>query len=109
MNGWEREHYRKKASRLLSEHECAGIRKALAENPDIHDVIPGLAGIRKARWSQEGRNKGKRGGVRVIYFYALSASLVILIDVYSKAEKDDLNAVDKKSLRRALEEIKRKL
>jgi hypothetical protein len=106
---FETEHYHQKALRLLSERECAGIRRSLAENPDVHDVVPGLGGIRKARWSQESRNKGKRGGVRVIYFYALSAGAVVLIDVYSKADKEDLNAEDKKRLRRALEEIKRKL
>ncbi len=87
----------------------ANVRRSIAENPDVHDVVPGLGGIRKARWGQESRNKGKRGGVRVIYFYALSAGAVVLIDIYSKAEKEDLCAADKKWLRRALEEIKRKL
>ena len=105
----ETDHYRQKASRLLSERERAGIRSSLAENPDAHDVIPGLGGIRKARWGQEARHKGKRGGVRVIYFYGLSAGAVVLIDIYSKAQKEDLNAEDKKWLRRALEEIKGKL
>ena len=106
---FETEHYHQKAARLLSERERAGIRRSLAENPDAHDVVPGLGGIRKARWGQESRNKGKRGGVRVIYFYALSAGAVVLIDVYSKADKEDLNAEDKKRLRGALEEIKGKL
>jgi len=106
---YETEHYRRKAARLLSRGERASIRAALAENPEVHDVIPGLGGIRKARWSQQSRNKGKRSGVRVIYFYALSAGAVALIDIYSKAEKEDLNAEDKKWLRSALEEIKRKL
>jgi hypothetical protein len=47
--------------------------------------------------------------VRVIYFYALSAGAVVLIDIYSKAPKEDLNVEDKKWLRRELGEIKRKL
>ena len=106
---FETEHYRQKAARLLFEGERAGIRRSLAENPDVHDVIPGLGGIRKARWGQQARGKGKRGGVRVIYFYASSADVVVLIDIYSKSQKDDLNAEDKKWLRGALEEIKRKL
>jgi mRNA-degrading endonuclease RelE of RelBE toxin-antitoxin system len=106
---FETEHYRQKAVRLLSERECDLIRRSLAENPNVHDVVPGLGGIRKARWGQQSRNKGKRGGVRVIYFYALSADAVVLIDIYSKAEKEDLNAEDKKRLRLAIEEIKRKL
>ena len=62
--------------------------------------------MRKARWGQKSRGKGRRGGVRIICFYALSAGCVALIDIYSKAEKEDLNEVDKKWLKRELEEIK---
>jgi hypothetical protein len=52
---------------------------------------------------------GRRLATRANYFYALSAGAVVLIDIYSKAQKEDLNAEDKKWLRRALEEIKGKL
>jgi mRNA-degrading endonuclease RelE of RelBE toxin-antitoxin system len=98
--------YRRKAARLLSEAERVALRANLAENPEAHDVIPGLGGLRKARWGQESRGKGKRGGVRIIYFYALTAGIVALIDIYSKAEKKDLNEIDKKWLKRELAEIK---
>ena len=91
---------------MLSEAERVELRAHLAENPETHDVIPGLGGLRKARWGQKSRGKGKRGGVRIIYFYALSADVVALVDIYSKAEKEDLNEVDKKWLKRELAEIK---
>jgi mRNA-degrading endonuclease RelE of RelBE toxin-antitoxin system len=103
----ETETYRARAARLLSEAEREELRAHLAERPTAHDVIPGLGGLRKARWGQPSRNKGKRGGVRVIYFYALSAHLVALLDVYSKEEKGDLSHADKKRLRAALEAVKR--
>jgi mRNA-degrading endonuclease RelE of RelBE toxin-antitoxin system len=103
---FETGNYRRKAARLLSEAERVEVRAHLAVNPEAHDVIPGLGGLRKARWGQESRGKGKRGGVRIIYFYALSAGMVALIDIYSKGEKTDLNEVDKKWLRRELAEIK---
>lgn len=102
----ETANYSRKAARLLSEAERVELRAHLVENPDAHDVIPGLGGLRKARWGQKSRGQGKRGGVRVIYFYALSAGIVALVDIYSKAEKKDLNEVDKKWLKRELAEIK---
>lgn len=57
--------YSRKAVRLLSKAERTAVIASLAENPDVHDVIPGLNGLRKARFGQQSRNKGKRGGVRV--------------------------------------------
>ena len=75
----------------------------------MHGVVPGLGGLRKARWGQESRGKGKRGGVRIVYFFALSAELVLLLDVYSKDEKEDLTNGDKKLLRQRLEKIKESL
>src|SRR5579864_658868 len=105
----ETDHYLKKAGRLLSKREQEHLAAHLAENPMVHDVIPGLGGLRKARWSQASRGKGKRGGVRVIYFFAFTAEVVFLLDVYSKAEKEDLSNADKKELKAALEQIKHKI
>lgn len=105
----ETETYRRKAALLLAVEERDELRRNLAENPEIHPVIPETGGLRKARWKQPSRGKGKRGGVRVIYFQALSAGLVALLDIYSKDEKEDLNDADKKALRKAVDEIKRRL
>jgi mRNA-degrading endonuclease RelE of RelBE toxin-antitoxin system len=102
----ETEHYRRKVARLLSESERADLCVYLAENPEAHDVAPGLGGLRKARWGQKSRGKGKRGGVRIIYFFALSAQLIALFDIYSNDEKEDLTNDDKKRLRQRLEKIK---
>jgi hypothetical protein len=46
----------------------------VAENPGIHPVVAGTGGVRKARWRHN--NKGKRGGVRVIYFYRSTSDVV---------------------------------
>jgi hypothetical protein len=105
----ETDHSLRKAGRLLSKKEQGALAAHLAENPMVHDVIPGLGGLRKARWAQASRGKGKRGGVRVIYFVALSAEIVFLLDLYSKGEKEDLSNADKKELRSALEEIKSRI
>ena len=59
--------YERNAKRLLTEPERAALRDGIASNPELHPVIPGTGGVRKARWSRQG--KGKSGGVRVIYYY----------------------------------------
>ena len=53
--------------------------------PDVGDIIPGSGGIRKARWKQRGR--GKRGGVRIIYFWKRKADEIWLLTIYSKSER----------------------
>ena len=60
-----------KADRLLSADERANLEFALAKDPEAHPIIPGLNGVRKARFGKQ--ETGKRGGVRVIYFYAIVA------------------------------------
>lgn len=61
------------------------------------DVIQQTGGLRKVRWSAQG--KGKRGGVRVIYYYVTSASQIRLLLIYKKGIQDDLTQDQKKLLR----------
>ena len=60
----------------------------IAENPLSGNVIPGAQGARKVRWSVAGR--GKRGGVRVIYFNLTNQGVLILLMVYTKSEQSNL-------------------
>lgn len=82
---------------LLSEDEYRALQNSLAENPDAGDVIQGTGGLRKARWGAQG--KGKRGGVRIIYYHIVSAYQIRLILIYQKGAKDDLSEDEKKMLR----------
>jgi hypothetical protein len=50
----------------LSDDEYAQVQQALIADPEVGAVIPGSGGVRKMRWRVAGR--GKRGGLRVIYF-----------------------------------------
>jgi hypothetical protein len=59
---------------LLSADELAQLEFSLAIDPTAHPVIPGLRGVRKARWSRAGM--GKRGGIRVIYYFVVRAEVV---------------------------------
>ena len=63
----------------------------------IGDVIQQTGGLRKIRWSAKG--KGKRGGVRVIYYYVLPDSQIRLLLIYQKGKQDDLTPEQKKILR----------
>ncbi|GGF91144.1 MULTISPECIES: addiction module toxin RelE [Cysteiniphilum] len=82
---------------LLSDDEYAEFQSYLAENPLIGDVIQQTGGLRKIRWSAKG--KGKRGGVRVIYYYVLPDSQIRLLLIYQKGKQDDLTPEQKKILR----------
>lgn len=65
---------------------------------DMGDLVANTGGLRKVRWSQQKRGKGKRGGVRVIYYWHVSGSLLYMLFAYSKDQQDDLSARQKKLL-----------
>lgn len=63
---------------------------ALMKNPEAGDVIKGAGGLRKIRYADERRSKGKRGGLRVIYYWKDANNQFWLFTVYDKDEADDL-------------------
>lgn len=60
----------------------------IAANPEAGDVIPGADGARKVRWAVQG--KGRRGGAWVIYFNLSADEIVLLVAVYTKAERANM-------------------
>lgn len=78
----------------LDEEDLRELEEYLCENPDKGDIIQGTAGIRKIRWTA--KNKGKRGGSRVIYIHFISCDLIYLMAAYSKNQKIDLSPKEKK-------------
>ena len=89
---------------LLTDEEYAELQGVLIVQPDAGDVIPGTGGLRKLRWSQKRRGKGKRGGVRVIYYWYVSGSLIYMLLAYSKDDQDDLTTAEKRLLARLVAE-----
>lgn len=84
-----------------------GLQDELMENPDAGDVIQGTGGLRKVRFADERRGKGKRGGLRVIYFWKDSDNQFWLFTVYDKDEVDDLTPDQRRALKQRLQsEIK---
>jgi hypothetical protein len=79
----------------------------LMKKPDAGDLIQGTGGLRKIRFADERRGKGKRGGLRVIYFWKDADNQFWLFTVYGKDEADDLTADQRKMLKQRLQaEIK---
>ena len=100
----ETELFTRAVATLLSDDEYAELQGILVVNPEAGVVIKETGGLRKLRWSQQSRGKGKRGGVRVIYYWYAAGSLIYMLLAYSKDERDDLSAAQKKALARLVRE-----
>lgn len=74
---------------LLSDDEYRVLQNELLEDPERGDLIQGGGGIRKLRFARRGR--GKRGGVRVIYYWVKDRHQVYFLVIYPKSQKDDLS------------------
>ncbi|MHB8114337.1 MAG: hypothetical protein ACYDHA_12885 [Bellilinea sp.] len=87
---------------LLSDEEYRLLQLALILQPDLGAVIPGSGGLRKVRWSLARR--GKRSGVRTIYYWAVLDNQILMLLMYAKNEQDNLTHEQLKVLRRIIEE-----
>jgi len=76
------------AEKIWSENERLAFIGWIAQNPLAGDVIPGADGARKVRWNRAG--SGKSGGARVIYFNLTEEEAVLLVAVYSKANRSNM-------------------
>lgn len=93
--------FTRRIQELMSDEEYAELQETLATCPNMGDLIPRSGGLRKVRWGFEGR--GKRGGVRVIYYWAVSAEQLRMLYVYPKASQENLTHQQLKTLREIVE------
>lgn len=75
--------------KYLSDDDFAALQFFLSEHPDAGNVIPHSGGCRKLRWAAEGR--GKRGGVRIIYFLRLGPEQIVLVTMYVKNVQENID------------------
>jgi hypothetical protein len=87
----------------LEDDESRALQLFLAGDPEAGDVMPGTGGFRKLRWADRRRGKGKRGGLRVIYYYLSADAQIWLMTLYDKDEMADLSGAEKRALKAALE------
>jgi hypothetical protein len=86
----------------LDDDEYRKLQAELLAHPTAGDVIKGTGGLRKLRFGNSKRGKGKRGGIRVIYYYWVSGWQVWLFTLYGKDEMDELSNDDRRELASAL-------
>lgn len=82
---------------LLSDDEYRELQVSLVSRPDAGNIIPGSGGLRKVRWATQG--KGKRGGLRVIYYWAVARQRLFMLFIYAKSDQDDLTPAQLRVLR----------
>jgi mRNA-degrading endonuclease RelE of RelBE toxin-antitoxin system len=85
----------------LSDDEYAAMQQFLIVNPEAGDVIPASGGVRKLRWGVAGR--GKRGGLRVIYFLRRRHDEVWMLTLYAKNVADNIPAKVLKKIKEAID------
>ena len=72
----------------LSDEEYSRLQHTLMGKPEVGDLIPGSGGVRKLRWKGSGR--GKRGGVRVIYYARSRQCQIWMLTLYAKNVSENI-------------------
>lgn len=91
-------------SGYLDDEGFRQLQITLLSDPECGDMIVGTGGLRKMRFADARRRKGKRGGLRIVYFWWSQGAQFWLFTLYGKDEVDDLSPSDKKALKRMLKD-----
>ena len=84
------------------------LEKYLLKNPQAGAVIQGTSGLRKLRYSLPTNNKGKSGGVRILYVDFVIYEKLYLIDLFGKNEKENITENEKKEFKKIIKIIMEK-
>ena len=87
----------------LDDDAFSKLQSVLLSKPDAGAVIEGTGGLRKLRHGDPRRGKGKRGGLRIIYYWWLGGDQFWLFTVFDKDEADDLSSKERKALKTMLD------
>ena len=82
--------FTKHLSKYMKDEEYRLFQLCIMDSPEKGAIVKGSGGVRKIRWAIN--NKGKSGGIRVIYYWKESASETWLLTLYAKNEKDSIPA-----------------
>lgn len=86
----------------LDDDEYAELQAYLNRHPESGVVVPGSGGVRKLRWRMHGR--GKRGGLRVIYYLRLAQEKIWMLTIYGKNVRENIPAILLKQMKEAMED-----
>jgi hypothetical protein len=87
----------------LTDDEYRELQTYMQSNPHAGDVMPRTGGFRKLRWVDVRRGKGRRGGLRVIYYWLMNDGQFWMFAIYDKDELENLTAEQEKALKGAIE------
>ena len=93
--------FSRRIQELMSDDAYMELHEALVTRPNLGELIPGSGGLRKMRWGLKGR--GKRGGVRLIYYWAVASEQIRMLYVYPKRRQEDLTLAQLDALRGVIE------
>jgi len=88
---------------LISDDEYRKLQLALVLRPEAGKIIPGSSGLRKIRWKSGG--SGKRGDLRLIYFWDVPEDIIYMLLIYKKSKQEDLIPNQLKTLRNLVKEF----
>jgi hypothetical protein len=92
--------FNRRVLQYMGDDDYGEMQMFLAQRPDSGSIIKGSGGLRKLRWAGSGR--GKRGGLRVIYYWWVAPARISLLLLYPKNERDDLTVDQLNKLRSQL-------
>jgi mRNA-degrading endonuclease RelE of RelBE toxin-antitoxin system len=93
--------FTREINKLLPDGEYHGLQMSLLLRPDAGELIRGSGGLRKIRWSMPGA--GKRGGLRIIYYWDMPDKIYMLLP-YKKSAQEDLTPAQLKTLTNLIKE-----
>lgn len=93
------------AKRLLTEEDHRALELFLLEVPRRGRLIPRTGGFRKVRFARPSRREGKRGGIRVIYYFLEGRDRIYLLLAYEKSVKANLTRDEEHQLRRIAQQL----
>jgi mRNA-degrading endonuclease RelE of RelBE toxin-antitoxin system len=85
-----------------TDEEYRQLQQALVANPELGVLIPRTGGLRKMRWRAEGR--GKRGGLRIVYYWAYDPQVILMLYLFPKNVREDLTEEQRRVLCRVVEQ-----
>ena len=96
--------FTKSLDRYLDDDEYLELQGHLIKHPESGKVVRGSGGVRKLRWGAEGR--GKRGGLRVIYYLRLARGHIWMLTLYGKNVSENIPAYVLRSMKEEIDNAK---
>ena len=96
--------FERNRSNYLTDEAYRGLQNEMLKDPEAGDVITGTGGLRKLRYGDATRGKGKRGGLRIIYYWWDPKKQFWLFTIYDKDELSDLSPKEKAILKTLLKQ-----